>query len=97
MGTKLQLLFLLQVLVVEKGNLGEGWKGSGVKAELGKDVDCVVGTEETDGDVGRVNVENVLGFLSKKALVPGVVSIFSTEDGNFAGKDFVSGTRKTST
>ena len=81
--------------------MGEGWKGSGVKTELGKDVDCVVGIEETDGDVGRVNVENVLGFLAKEALVPGVVpgvvSIFSTEDGNFAGKDFVSGTRTTPT
>ena len=72
-----------------------------MKTEVGKNVDCVVETDETDGDVGRVNVENVLGFLAKEALVPGVVpgvvSIFSTEDGNFAGKDFVSGTRKTST
>ena len=68
-----------------------------MKTEVGKNVDCVVETDETDGDVGRVNVENVFGFLAKEALVPGVVSIFSTEDGNFAGKDFVSGTRKTST
>ena len=84
-------------MVVEKGNLGEGWKGSGVKTELGKDVDCVVETDETDGAVGRVNVVNVFGFLAKKALVPVVDSIFSTEDGNFAGKVLVSGTRTTPT